>query len=74
MREENGKTIPEVGDVWEFGGFLYHVRSLDEYCVTSICDEGDSIETYYEGIKDFVDRSVYIGKSKATINQLFEVE
>lgn len=30
MREEDGKIIPEVGDVWEFGGFLYHVRSLDE--------------------------------------------
>lgn len=21
---------PEVGDVWEFGGFRYYVRSLDE--------------------------------------------
>lgn len=72
MREEDGKIIPEVGDVWEFGGLLYHVRSLDEYGVTSICDEGDSIETYYEGFKDFVDRSVYIGKSKASIKDLFE--
>ena len=65
---------PEVGDVWEFGGFLYHVRSLDEDGVTSICDEGDFVIGYYDSIEDFVNRSTYIGKSKASVNQLFEVE
>lgn len=65
---------PEVGDVWYFGGFLYYVRSLDKYGVTSICDMEDSVETYYEGIEDFVNRSTYVGKSKVRIEDLFEVE
>ncbi len=68
------KEKPEVGDVWEFGGFLYHVRSLDENGVTSICDEGDFVETYYDSFEDFLNRSTYIGKSKASIKDLFEVE
>lgn len=74
MREENGKLIPEVGDVWEFGGFLYHVRSIDKNGVASICDEGDFIEGYYDSIEDFVNRSIYIGKSKAKTSDLFEVQ
>lgn len=64
----------EVGDVWEFGGLLYHVRSLDEYGVTSICDEGDFVESYYDSFEDFLNRSTYIGKSKSSIKDLFETE
>lgn len=47
---------PEVGDVWKFGGFLYHVRSIDEDGVTSVCDEGDFVMGYYDSIEDFVNR------------------
>lgn len=65
---------PEVGDVWEFAGLRYHVRSLDENGVTSICDEGDFVESYYDSLEDFVDHSTYLGKSKASINDLFETE
>lgn len=65
---------PEVGDVWEFGGFRYHIRSIDKNGVTSICDEGDFIEGYYDSIEDFVNRSTYIGKSKAQTSDLFEVQ
>lgn len=65
---------PEVGDVWEFGGFRYHVRSIDENGVTSLCDEGDFVETYYDSCEDFINRSTYLGKSKADIKVLFEVK
>lgn len=64
----------EVGDVWKFGGFLYHVRSIDEDGVTSVCDEGDFVMGYYDSIEDFVNRSTYIGKSKASIKDLFCVK
>ena len=65
---------PEVGDVWEFGGLHYHVIDVNEKEIVFVCAEGKFIETYYDSFEDFVDRSTYIGKSKASVNQLFEVE
>lgn len=74
MREEGGKIIPEVSDVWEFGGFLYHVIDINGKEIVFVCAEGNFMETYYDSVEDFVNRSTYLGKSKASIKDLFEVE
>lgn len=69
---------PEVGDVWEFAGKPMHIKEVIEdeiYYVEEDCDYSMScIVTSYDTLENFLDRSTYLGKSKANITDLFEVK
>lgn len=69
---------PEVGDVWEFAGKPIHIKEVTEdnevFYVEEVIDYPMStIETNWDSIEDFMDKCCYLGKSKANINDLFEV-
>lgn len=87
MREENGKTIPEVGDVFaekleNDKGYLKHrviaVNNLYVALAKEITERWGDVElkTIVTSFlnKKALTRMKYLGKSKASINQLFEVE
>ena len=67
------KKKPEVGDVWEFSSldvkFLVYVINIKDYvhahCIT---DEGETV-FFREDIFD----CKYLGKSKVSIKELFDV-
>lgn len=81
---------PEVGDVWEhkFHKSLMHITEVGENYISFIgvsfttWPNGRTTKDYYEnsfGRDDerqihFLEIYKYIGKSKANVNQLFEVE
>lgn len=46
---------PEVGDVWEFGDFLYHVRSLDENVTQTDLRNIEDLQKKIEFAKQAVD-------------------
>lgn len=74
MREENGKLIPEVGDVWEWNGQKMLVIGTSGY-FHPLCIRKNGKE--FEEAWLFLDAAFpynYIGKSKASIKDLFEVE
>lgn len=67
------ERMPEVGDVWEVYSNKYLVLEADKITV--------DVLTKYLGYnnrsfltKEFVKTGKYLGKSKANINQLFEVQ
>lgn len=77
MREEDGKIIPEVGDVW------INEQSKQKFVVLDFNPTSNDFIAYNQKTKTMrlFDASTpmprqfkYLGKSKATINQLFEVE
>lgn len=77
MNKNKEDKRPEVGDVWEFAGKPIHVKEITEdeiYYVEEDCSLSmSSIITSYDTLGNFLDRSTYLGKSKANINDLFEV-
>lgn len=72
------KEKPEVGDVWIFAGKPMHVKEVEEDGIYYLEEENtlsiSAIETNYDTLDDFLDRSTYLGKSKANLNDLFEVK
>lgn len=72
------KKYPEIDDIWEFAGELQHIKEIkDKYVYYIVEEDGypvSTIETYWDPISDFIDKSTYVGKSKCTINELFRVE
>ena len=77
------KDKPEVGDVWEFRyGFdrLYITKTnligenkLERIRALKKLDDGYFVQREYY-TKAFVEDHTYLGKSKANINDLFEVQ
>ena len=69
------KEKPEVGDVWEAeSGALLHVVSVDErnnQCGVIVSDNNEvwDIDMWW-----FNDAYKYLGKSKVSIKELFDVE
>lgn len=76
MREEDGKIIPEVGDVWfnKYTEDKYHVIKIDSLANMIDYIRYRDLTLYFRRKSEFEHDFTYIGKSKATINQLFEVE
>lgn len=74
------KHSPEVGDVWENDGLILYVGKLstDEnekiigYCYDM--DKKGYVAGCWYWMDVFVNNAKYLGKSKANINDLFEVE
>lgn len=75
------KEKPEVGDVWKFGTHKYHVLESGKYNdvfdgitdgIMCICDDFKKFQGFKT--RPFLKGAVYLGKSKANINDLFEVE
>lgn len=69
------KEKPEVGDVWKDTFFKYHILSSDDRitrcCFMNMKREFFDVSFLTNGIiRDWE----YLGKSKANINDLFEVE
>lgn len=72
------KNKPEVGDVWIKDGRRCHIRDVRLYPIEQ---GGGGVVFYvflgrsdYVGIDYFLKHFTYLGKSKANINDLFEVE
>lgn len=68
---------PEVGDVWENDGLILHIGKFSEdkfgkmiYCY-DMNKKGCVTGCWYY-LDIFVDKAKYIGKSKASIKDLFE--
>ena len=69
------KRMPEVGDVWEYQGKLYHISEVVNGCARVWCLSIDTQMNRHNWlIGGFVECFTYKGKSKANINDLFEVE
>ncbi len=80
------KEKPEVGDVWKnnmFGNKLYITGVSCNHIDFIIFDKDDEYKPYFtntfskirkdERFDRFTERNTYLGKSKASINDLFEV-
>jgi hypothetical protein len=77
MREEGGKIIPEVGDVW------FNEQSKQKFVVLDFNPTSNDFIAYnlktktmrlFDASTPVPSQFKYLGRSKATINQLFEVE
>lgn len=81
MKIIDGKQVPEVGDVWEDkyrktetiiiekeDNYILYLNHYKEVSVT-----GYFMETCFDD-EYFLSTHKYLGKSKANINQLFEVD
>lgn len=69
------KDKPEVGDVWKYQEKLYHISAITERFVEVWCLSSDDIIRKHNWvIRDFKTVFTYLGKSKANINDLFEVQ
>lgn len=70
-------NYPEIDEIWMFAGQLQHVKEIKDGYIYYVVEEHgfsmDSLETYCEPINDFMDKSTYVGKSKARIVELFDV-
>ena len=70
---------PEAGDVWENDGLILHIDkfSEDKYGKIIYCYDMDK-KGYVAGcwyyLDIFLNNAKYLGKSKASIKDLFEVE
>lgn len=66
------KEKPEVGDVWEVDdGCLLHITKVkDDMCEAVVTDEKEvwTIDSWW-----FDETSTYLGKSKVSIKELFDV-
>ncbi len=69
---------PEVGDVIIYKGCLFnlrgHIHTIKNDIVYSICKDGHKINVCVDTITNFYKTHTYLGKSKANIEQLFEVK
>lgn len=76
MREENGKIIPEVGDVWfnKYTRDKYHVIKIDSLADTVDYIRYCDLTLYFRRKCEFEHDFIYIGKSKVSVKDLFEVE
>ena len=64
----------EVGDVWEYQGKLYHISSVTDKIVEVWCKSSDDIMRKHNWVyRDFVTVFKYLGKSKVSIKELFDV-
>lgn len=69
------KEKPEVGDVWEYQDKLYHVSAITDRVVEVWCRSSDDIMRKHNWIiKDFATVFKYLGKSKTSIKELFDVK
>lgn len=69
------KKKPEVGDVWEYQGKLYHISSVTDRIVEVWCKSSDDIMRKHNWVyRGFVMVFTYLGKSKVSIKELFDVE
>lgn len=81
------KEKPEVGDVWKhkkYGNILYITAATEHYIDFISYDRRDEFTPYFsntfsklrndERFKKFTEVNEYLGKSKANINDLFEVK
>ena len=70
------KDKPEVGDVWiNRSSFRVHIIGIDEDGIIYSCFY--SKNELWQGSfikKEFLEQHEYLGKSKANINDLFEVQ
>lgn len=68
---------PEVGDVWENDGLILHIGkfSKDKFGKMIYCydmNKKGCVTGCWYYLDIFVDKAKYIGKSKASIKDLFE--
>ncbi len=80
------KEKPEVGDVWKhkkYGNMLYITAATDNYIDFISYDKRDKFTLYFSNtfikqnddrFEKFTEVNEYLGKAKANINDLFEVE
>lgn len=72
----NEKHLPEVGDVWLFDNVKWHIIEHREYCtsVYGITDIKNGLSKI-EGISEILlmEYGKYLGKSKVSIEELFDV-
>lgn len=73
------KLMPEVGDVWYDEGCRekLHITNVDKFSVSFLSKNEDRYFEYFcilNDIREFSKSYRYLGKSKANINQLFEVQ
>ena len=71
------KEKPEVGDVWLFDNVKWHIIEHREYCtsvygITDIENGLSKIEVISKNL--LMENGKYLGKSKVSIKELFEVE
>lgn len=73
------ELMPEVGDVWELHGHLMRMIRVGKeynteytYALMKLRGEVLAVESYTASYIKSV--GTYIGKSKANINELFEVQ
>lgn len=70
---------PEIGDVWENDGLILHIDkfSEDKYGKIIYCYDMDK-KGYVAGcwyyLDIFLNNAKYLGKSKASVNDLFQTE
>ena len=65
---------PEVGDVWERHGYKYHIVDIRHWELTYIYYIDKDLNEDYEPIDIFINNWKYLCKSKASIEDLFEME
>ena len=68
------KLMPENNDVWESkkGLQIFHIIKVSENAVRCF-RKGFILKPETFNKEDFLEKCKYLGKSKANINQLFEV-
>ena len=70
------ELMPEVGDVWELHGVIDYILEVNEKTMLVFYFNKSSkkfMMCIYR-IKDYLRHAKYLGKSKANINELFEVQ
>lgn len=75
MKIENGKQIPEVGDIYKRNGVikvcvLHYYVSYEKYCC--LISYQDRLDVLFLTKEDFYEMK-YLGKAKNSLNSFFEV-
>lgn len=68
---------PEVGDIWKYedgSGIYVRVMDVDEDTVKSFIILGDYAESGTFRKKEFLEDHSYLGKSKYSVEQFFEIK
>lgn len=65
---------PEVGDVWIRGKHKYHVRAIRDFRQPFVYYISDDLIFDYQPLNIFLQNWSFAGRSKAGIEDLFEVE
>lgn len=74
MKIIDGQQVPEVGDVWVRGKYKYHIRDVECFKEGFVFYINDNLIINYQPLDVFLKNWQYLGKSKADIDQLFEVQ